>query len=1026
MADTAEIIVELKHNTKEFQSAMVALTTTLRNAQKTIDGTTSKTKKYSDSESKAKDEIDKTTKSLKDKSKAQKESSAITSGLIGKIGGMVTSLGAGQLAILGVTGGIFGMIGAAHDLNMRLSTQADDLTKLTDSYGSTGQAVSSLYTAWGNSLASIGTLKGAMLSLGDAGVQLGETFTQLTAFTGSLEQMTGESATAWAGFLGNIQVSFKSTIGELRDLTSAMIASGLNGAELSIVMKSVADGINNIAYIAGDGQKSVLALTRSISRTSAVFKKLGIDAQTAGNFINGMLDPAKFEQNLNLMGRLGISTQDYLDALSSGQGKEAFTDKMLKNLPRLAKELAHIPDPLQRFNLMKDMGLDPKIAAKFAKTTAGEVQDVVDQIKVAQKEQKALEDKEQKAKANAARFNDALEMLKMKALMPLMQFVNSMMGPWMSVLSSLAGSVSKILSKIIGMIGGPLQEFAIGIADAAKLFEQGNIEDFAKKLGESTGKFLGQLEPVLTSLIKGLVPVLVTVLKTVFIAAGKAIIELFKTSPIMGALFGGAAVAKVAGGGSIIKGASTIGQGAISAGKFALGASKGAAGKAINIGASGATKAGSVAGASLSRFSPMLSQLSKVAGPIGLIISSVTGGLQAMSNSAEYFYKTLNKAGKENVDFSKRFDEYFDKNFNEARLDKLLSKRNDLTKVEEKELAYLEKLKRVKKVSDEDKSASSAIGQDVASFAAGAGTLGIAPLIDSIFGTSITAPIANGIYEVAKFFEPLFDALGVFGVLISPMGALIHSVTDNWDFLMGQFEIVKFKLSQFVITLKEEFETFINSIKFHWANMVDTVTDGFNSAVSWIKGVRDSIVNNATKAWNFLTGLFSGLGSYITPIATVFSFLGKIISNFVGDVISWFSDMVAKIKSFFTFGSNQEKRIAENQQAIMREIKTGATFTVGELRSKLLENAGRVAAGSEAEKFLNSQQQALEDAINARKEKKQIDEEMKRNQRKQNAILGGIGGHVKGINDKMDKDSKPPEVTITTFDVFGAAKIGSI
>lgn len=1030
MADTVEILVELNHNVEEFKNAINSLTTYLKNSQRNVDLLTGSTDRFADTQERASDLVDEYEGTLRRTDGSIKKVAETTGGLIGKIGGLVKELGVGQLAFIGIGGGIFNMINTAHSLNMEMSRLGDGLTRLTDSTGSVAAATQTLYAAWGNSLGSLDQIQSAMGALAESGVQLGETFTDLAGFTASLNQMTGIGAETWASFLGTIQVSFGSTINQLRELTSAIIATGLNGAELDTVLKNVQEGIKNVGYLSGDGQQAVLSLTRSIGRASAVFKKMGIDAQQAGNFINGMLNPENFERNLQLFGRLGLSTQDYLNALSSGQGQESFVDRMLENLPQLAQELQSIPDPLQRFNLLKDMGLDPEIAAKFAQSTAGEIGDIVDQIRNAQEEQEALERKEEQAKANAQRFDDALTMLKMKALLPLMNFVNAMMGPWMSTLSSLAGSVSKILEKILGIVGPAFLEFSNGLAGAAAAFESGSWDEFGKKLDEAISRLMVQIQPMLTQLIKTFAPILLTVLKEVFMAGIKGLWELFKSSPTLGTA--AAVGAARSGPGRLATGAVTgtarAGYGLVQGFRGGTAAANVARSSSIitrTAGSIGARIGASGIGPALGNIAPALGNIAKVAGPVGLAIAALMGGIQALGHSADYFTESMNEANRANVEFSNTFADYFEENFDADRLDELAAKRGALTDAENAELENLERLQRIKDQTESERNTSTTVGQDASSFAAGALILG--PLIDTILGwfgvdSGVTKAIAQFIYYLSNLYDSFLEFIGPFKWFLGPftqIPAIIKLVTDNWDSLMDKFEVVKFRFRQFGEWLVKM-----------WDRFTTNIVNSFNMIVNFIKDMWDKLMGVVFSAANVLIGAFRGITNFL-GIGSIISKIWGYVSDFFGWLVQGFQKMISFVKSLFVDEEMERiARIARNSIQQIQESRDEARLMqlaqTGGRNAEIITATANRSGDEDQIRFAREQTEEIKKAAQARLERLRMERQMAAEQARTNQMLGGIGGNVGAIRDNMEEDEGPQEISLEAFTIFGAAKISDL
>lgn len=989
MADTAEIIIDLQHNVADFNKALKALTGQLTGATDKTDKLKSSTDKLAKDQIKVAAATRESKKAAKEYSDETEKASKKTSIFSSKLGDVISNITTGQLAILGITGGIGGMISTAHSLNQQLSAQADGLTRLTTQTGSTAMAMNTLYSASGTSLAGLTSLQSGMKALGDTGVALGSTFTKLTSMTGDLEQMTGIASDAWGTFLGQLQVNYSGSIKQLKDLTSSMIATGLNGSELEIVLKNVQDGIKSVGFLSGDSIKDVQGLTNSIGRATAVMKRMGIDAQTSGEFITGMLNPENFEKNLQLMGRLGLSVKDYLDALSSGEGKEAFTDKMLKNLPQLAKQLQSIPDPLQKFNLLKDMGLDPKIAAKFAKSTGADIEKISAELKEAQKGQVAYDKKKSEAKASAEKYQDSLDAFKRKALGPLMDFVSNMMGPWMTILGSLAGSVSKILGGILKIIGPSLITFGNSLAEAVKLFDQGNIDGFANSLGKAVGKFMAAAEPMLIQFFKVLVPVLGTVLKTVLKAAFAGFVELIKESPLIAGLLG----AKVLGGGSILKGGERAVGGAKWAGKKVMGS---AAGKALG---------------------PMLGNVAKFAGPIGVAIGAVMGGFDALSHSAEYFADTMTKAQQKHLEFAQSFSKNFDETFDEDRYDKLTKMKGKLSEADKKELDAMNNKLLARKGAENRIKGATTTGQDAASFTAGAATLGIAPLIDSVFGTQVTGKLAKNIYSMGESFSAMDDKMGGALSATIPFVGSIRSIIENWDEIGTWAQVFWFKLKKIP------------------QGLADVVRDTWNAWVEfnmWLQGIGEDIFN----------GIMSPIETAKKALASFKEMdIGAIFNAMKMKVMAFFQWLSAKFASSWAdlknlFGGDEKlKALAaagksikidgETGDTLLNAIAAGTTKKLTDVRDASLKGVEKTEDRNAIYEFYNEQREAQINAAKAEQALRKAEKESRKLQEDANKNLRGINGGIKELNEK-DTTPTIQALSLEGLSVFGIGKMSEL
>lgn len=348
--------------------------------------------------------------------------------------------------------GIGAGIGLAHGLNQELSTLADSFSDLSDSSGSAGGAMSTMFDAMGTSLAGKGVIQGAMHSLNNIGLELGSTFTKLTAEVGTLGQITGVAADTWAGFHGEMMHGFGATLDDIDELSSALIGTGLKGAQLESVMGTVKTTIEQIGHVAKDGVKSIKALTQSMGASISVFSKMGISAQKAGEFIGSMMNPEDFGKNASMIANLGISYEDYAASMETAEGKTKLLNKAMENLPQLASRISEIRDPFQRMNLAKSLGVPMEIVSKMAGKTKAEIQDLMKTQMQEAAGKEALEKKKSEAKANQEKFEDALWLLKMKMLGPVMSFVSNNYGNFFKVLDANSASIARAFKALFGVI----------------------------------------------------------------------------------------------------------------------------------------------------------------------------------------------------------------------------------------------------------------------------------------------------------------------------------------------------------------------------------------------------------------------------------------------------------------------------------------------------------------------------------------------------------------------------------------------
>lgn len=376
-----------------------------------------------------------------------------------KIKSGFTNLSNKTLGVLGLGFGLTGLVRQAHEFNQSIGRVGDELTGLSDKFGSTSQAVGIYYGGLKSSFASMAQVKGAMMALGNEGVKVSQSgFKELTFAVADFSQITGVSADTVANLAGSIKGFGMATAGDMKGLLNSVVSIGLNGAQATQVIQQIGKSVENLAYFAKDGTKSVHALAKGISETVGFMSKLGVRTSTAISFMDKLTDPEQYGEMAGLLNRINISQADYFNMLKTEGGKQSFFDKLQQNLPALADQIQAIGNPIAQANFAKSLGVPMEIAAKLAGKTRGEIQDI---IKQSVTDQKALEKKQSNAKQNQERFTEAMEQFKMNALMPLMGFVQKAIPHFMKFV----GFVSNFVNRVLGGVTGYLDKFMASVGE---------------------------------------------------------------------------------------------------------------------------------------------------------------------------------------------------------------------------------------------------------------------------------------------------------------------------------------------------------------------------------------------------------------------------------------------------------------------------------------------------------------------------------------------------------------------------------
>lgn len=508
----------------------------------------------------------------------------------------------------GVTLGLTSLIHAAWDMNKTIVGMQNELKNLSDASGSVNGAWNIMMNSWSNSIASLATIKGSMNALANAGMQVGPAMENLTTFVSNLHQASGLSAEKMGQLTGELHSYWNVSVQGSREVVSSILAAqkafGSTTAQMEQFMGTVIEAQNRLGALSKDGEAGAKALTKGITMASGALVKMGVNAQTATSFIDKLMDPERFDETSGLLRRLGISIEEQFKMMETAGGKETFFDKLLTNLPKLAQEIQGISNPLARFRYAKGIGLPPEIAMKMASASGAQMRTIIEEYKSQAEGEKAAQEKQKRAQADAARFEEQIMFLKMKILSPMIQFVMQAYNR----LQKYIPAITNTLQKVVGWIADGMSKVFDAITPVMDAITgKGNI-------GEAIGKSISNLVKVLMDAIHKNMPIIMKVMKEVIKGAITIFFQLFKEHPfLMSALVGGKAISGI---GSMVTFAGTLKN---------LGVIKGLPGLG-NLGkmlGGLGTKAGGL-------FAGGLGTAAKAAGPIGLAISALMGGFQGM------------------------------------------------------------------------------------------------------------------------------------------------------------------------------------------------------------------------------------------------------------------------------------------------------------------------------------------------------------------------------------------------------------
>lgn len=447
-----------------------------------------------------------------------------------KIKGHFSNLSNKTLGVLGLGFGLHGLVSSAGQFIGQIGRVGDELTGLSDQFGSVNKAVGIYYSGLGSSFASMGQVKSAMMELGNEGIKLDDNFKSLTFAVADFSQITGVSTGAIANLAGEIKGFGMATAKDMRNLLNDVVSIGLHGHQATLVIQTIGKAVENLAYFAGDGSKSIKALSKGISESTSFLTKMGVKAQTATTFMDKLTDPEQYGEMASLLNRINISQADYFNMLRTESGKENFFNKLQQNLPQIADQIMAINNPMAQREFAKSIGLPMEIAAKLAGKTKSEIQGIISKSMT---DKKALEKKESQGKANQERFTEALEMFKMQALMPLMQFMVRNIPNFMKFVSLISQFVNKALSAATGY----MDKFQ-GTVD--KVFKDSN------SLGELLSNAIGPLFDAFTTVVGDALAAFLSPKNWANIFSG--FWNLFSKMPLWAQLLGGFMIFKRVGG----------------------------------------------------------------------------------------------------------------------------------------------------------------------------------------------------------------------------------------------------------------------------------------------------------------------------------------------------------------------------------------------------------------------------------------------------------------------------------------------
>jgi len=420
-----------------------------------------------------------------------------------------------SMTYLGLGLSIVQMVRESHSMNQKILGWYNSFNALSDATGDASGAVSIYLSTWSKSKASLQTISSAMTSLNSAGIMVGSTMEDLTLFISDLNQASGLSIDTLGSFTGELISMWQVSKDATKEMVSSMVALGdtfkFTTSQIELVMKTTQTAIGKLGMFFKDTTESSKALAKGIAAGIGVMRKFGVSIQTAQGFMEKLMDPESFAENQALMARLGFSFQEQMDMMENAGNKEMFFDKLMTKLPELSKQITSLKNPMARLQFSKSLGLPLEIAQKMAKATGSEIQSLMEDYKLAAKDQEAVKKKEEKSKADAARFGEALDFIKMKALLPMMQWVQKAYPTFMKLASRLgdlfakyAKVVADILEKLLPVLDKLIQGDMKGLMTAIGTAFVEVVPIIGKAIGDVIWALLSKIPDLISGAFSGL------------------------------------------------------------------------------------------------------------------------------------------------------------------------------------------------------------------------------------------------------------------------------------------------------------------------------------------------------------------------------------------------------------------------------------------------------------------------------------------------------------------------------------------
>lgn len=336
-----------------------------------------------------------------------------------------------------------------------------------------------------------------------------EQFMAATKNAAAFGEATGMGAERGAEMMGELVGVARTTPKELRRIQDEFIhlqrAIGFTGEELSELAKGITPIIAQIKNL-GATSHDVDQLTKAVGNMAGKFAAIGKSAGEAAQFMDRMLDPERFNENVVLMNRLGISADKALSAMMGGDTGD-FLDQISDRLPDISKQIIAM-GPMAGAAMAKQLGLQWRDLLKFQNMNSEEAKKRMDALDKERKNEEAFNEQLQQSIKTWQRFFislshqfDAIRM-RFSSILGGQNFAK-MQGMFIKFAHKIMDSLEKIdiagwISKILDVASNSFDILMKLVDPAIKAF--GWLVDKIKGLVEWSEKAFGKKGPLMLAL----------------------------------------------------------------------------------------------------------------------------------------------------------------------------------------------------------------------------------------------------------------------------------------------------------------------------------------------------------------------------------------------------------------------------------------------------------------------------------------------------------------------------------------------